>query len=68
MRGGRLVLAGVTFTLSPGESMLLRGPNGAGKSSLLRLLAGFLAPSAGALSWGAGRRSRTGPSTAPGCT
>ena len=52
MRGGRLVLAGVTFTLSPGESMLLRGPNGAGKSSLLRLLAGFLAPSAGALSWG----------------
>jgi heme exporter protein A len=51
VRGGRLVLAGVTFALAPGESMLLRGPNGAGKSSLLRLLAGFLAPSAGALWW-----------------
>jgi heme exporter protein A len=52
VRGGRLVLTGVTFALAPGEIMLLRGPNGAGKSSLLRLLAGFLAPSAGALSWG----------------
>jgi heme exporter protein A len=52
VRGGRLVLTGVTFALAPGEIMLLRGPNGAGKSSLLRLLAGFLAPSAGMLSWG----------------
>ena len=51
MRGGRLVLAGVTFALAPGEILLLRGPNGAGKSSLLRLLAGFLAPSAGKLWW-----------------
>jgi heme exporter protein A len=51
VRGGRLVLAGVTFALAAGEIMLLRGPNGAGKSSLLRLLAGFLAPSAGALWW-----------------
>ena len=50
-RAGHLVLAGVTFALSPGEALLLRGPNGAGKSSLLRVLAGFLAPSAGALLW-----------------
>jgi heme exporter protein A len=41
----------VSFGLAPGEALLLRGPNGAGKSSLLRLLAGFLAPSAGALWW-----------------
>jgi heme exporter protein A len=51
VRGGRLVLAGVTFALSRGDVLLLRGPNGSGKSSLLRLLAGFLAPSAGALRW-----------------
>jgi heme exporter protein A len=51
VRGGRLVLTGVTFALAPGEIMLLRGPNGAGKSSLLRLLAGFLAPSAGGVRW-----------------
>ena len=51
MRGGRLVFTGVSFALAPGEVLLLRGPNGAGKSSLLRMLAGFLAPSAGALWW-----------------
>jgi heme exporter protein A len=45
------VLAGATCALSPGEALLLRGANGAGKSSLLRMLAGFLAPSAGALWW-----------------
>jgi heme exporter protein A len=50
-RGGRLVFEQVSFALAPGEALLLRGPNGAGKSSLLRLLAGFLAPSAGALWW-----------------
>jgi heme exporter protein A len=51
-RGGALVFAGVSFALSPGEALILRGPNGAGKSSLLRLLAGFLEPAAGGLSWG----------------
>jgi heme exporter protein A len=51
VRGGRLVFEGVSFALAPGEALLLRGPNGAGKSSLLRLLAGWLAPSAGALWW-----------------
>ena len=51
VRGGRLVFEGVSFALARGEALLLRGPNGAGKSSLLRLLAGFLAPGAGALWW-----------------
>ena len=51
VRGGRLVFEGVSFALAPGGALLLRGPNGAGKSSLLRLLAGFLRPSAGALWW-----------------
>ena len=51
VRGGRLVFEGVSFALAPGEALLLSGPNGAGKSSLLRLLAGFLAPGAGALWW-----------------
>jgi heme exporter protein A len=60
MRGGRLVFAGVSFTLDPGEALLLKGPNGAGKSSLLRLLAGLLKPAAGGLSWN-GRPVRDDP-------
>ncbi len=55
MRGGRRVFAGLSFALAPGDVLVLRGPNGSGKSSLLRVLAGFLAPAAGRLAWaGAG--------------
>jgi heme exporter protein A len=50
-RGGRLVFAELSFRLEPGDVLLLQGPNGTGKSSLLRLLAGFLAPDAGTISW-----------------
>jgi heme exporter protein A len=49
------VFAGLSFALAPGEVLVLRGPNGSGKSSLLRLLAGFLAPAAGRLAWAGGR-------------
>jgi heme exporter protein A len=45
------VFAGLSFALSPGDVLVLRGPNGSGKSSLLRLLAGFLAPVAGQIAW-----------------
>lgn len=45
------MFAGVAFALEPGEALVLRGPNGSGKSSLLRILAGFLAPVAGRLAW-----------------
>lgn len=40
-RGGLPVLAGVSFTISPGQALILRGPNGAGKTTLLRTLAGL---------------------------
>lgn len=43
-------LAGVTAALEPGEVTVICGPNGAGKSSLLALLAGLIAPDAGAVS------------------
>jgi len=41
-RGGRLLFEDLSFTLSPGEGLLVTGPNGAGKTSLLRQLAGLL--------------------------
>jgi heme exporter protein A len=46
--GGRRAVDEVSFTLDGGECLALFGPNGAGKTTLLRLLAGLLAPSAGA--------------------
>lgn len=46
-RGGRTVLAGITFRLAPGEALVVTGPNGIGKSTLLSTLAGLLPHSAG---------------------
>ena len=46
-RGGRMLFRGLSFTLNPGDALILSGPNGVGKSSLLRLAAGLLKPFAG---------------------
>jgi heme exporter protein A len=45
--GSRQAVAGVTFSLAPGDCLAVFGPNGAGKTTLLRLLAGLLKPSSG---------------------
>ena len=50
-RGERPVFAGLSFSLRPGEALLLRGPNGSGKTSLLRIMAGLAAPELGELRW-----------------
>jgi heme exporter protein A len=49
MRGGRLVFRDTGFSVSAGQALSLEGPNGAGKTSLLRMIAGFLAPAAGTI-------------------
>jgi heme exporter protein A len=41
-RGGRIVFRDLSFSLVPGEALLVTGPNGAGKTSLLRQVAGLL--------------------------
>ncbi len=38
----------VTFEVSEGEVVAFLGPNGAGKSTTMKLLTGYLSPSAGA--------------------
>jgi heme exporter protein A len=45
--GSRKAVAGLTFSLAPGDCLAVFGPNGAGKTTLLRLLAGLLKPSTG---------------------
>ncbi len=48
--GGRAaVVEGISFTVAPGEFVVLIGANGTGKSTLLRLLAGLLAPTSGSV-------------------
>lgn len=46
-RGGVRVLTGVSFTLGPGQALVLRGPNGVGKTTLLRTVAGLQPPMEG---------------------
>jgi len=48
-RGGETVFSAVGFALGQSDSLIVTGPNGAGKSTLLRVVAGLLAPSAGAV-------------------
>jgi len=46
-RGARRLFEHLNFTLQAGQVLAVEGANGAGKTSLLRLIAGFLAPAAG---------------------
>lgn len=50
-RGGRILFAGLDFSLSEGDAALALGRNGAGKSSLLRVLAGLIPPFTGSIKW-----------------
>jgi ABC-2 type transport system ATP-binding protein len=47
--GGTLALRDLTLSVLPGQCLGLLGENGAGKSTLVRLLMGFIAPTAGSL-------------------
>ena len=45
--GGKLAVDDLTFTVAPGEVLGFLGANGAGKSTTMRMIAGFIAPTAG---------------------
>lgn len=54
-RGDRLLFEGLSFAVAPGGALHLEGRNGSGKSSLLRIIAGLLAPVDGAVTGGGAR-------------
>ena len=47
--GGRRLLSGFTYTILRDERMAIVGPNGCGKTTMLRMLAGELAPDEGSV-------------------
>jgi heme exporter protein A len=49
MRGERLLFRDLNFRVAAGEVLSVEGPNGAGKTSLLRIVAGFVAPAQGSV-------------------
>ena len=58
-RGGRSLFSDLSFAVDGGEALLLLGPNGAGKTTLIRILAGLLAPAAGAVRLDGGDAERS---------
>jgi ATP-binding cassette subfamily F protein 3 len=48
--GSEIILDGVSFRVGPGERLAVVGRNGTGKTTLLRILAGELAPDGGEVS------------------
>lgn len=51
--GEQRVLWGLSFQIESGERVVIHGPSGCGKTTVLRLLAGFMAPDEGTILIGA---------------
>jgi heme exporter protein A len=64
VRGGREVFSGLDFQANSAEALAVTGPNGSGKTSLLRLIAGLLAPAGGAIDLEGGEAELTLPEQA----
>ncbi|KAH8972766.1 hypothetical protein BDL97_01G008800 [Sphagnum fallax] len=51
MRNEQVIIRNVNMTLHEGSGLIITGPNASGKSTFLRVLCGFIKPSAGRLLW-----------------
>lgn len=64
--GDKLAVDDLCFTVSPGEVLGFLGANGAGKSTTMRMIAGFIAPTAGTVTV-CGHDIQTAPVAAKSC-
>ncbi len=58
---GAVAAQGINFEVFPSERLIILGPSGCGKSSILKAVAGYLAPAEGSVKFGS--RVVTGPSS-----
>jgi len=63
--GGAPVLDGVDVSVEEGDRVCLLGINGAGKSSLIKVMAGIVAPDGGKVLWRSGARITFLPQDVP---
>ena len=56
-----VLLDGLSFVIEPGESVAIVGPSGCGKTTLLKLMLGIYAPTAGEILVGGVPLARAGP-------
>jgi heme exporter protein A len=62
-RGDDLIFVNISFRLTEGDALVLTGRNGSGKSTLLRVVAGFLRPEKGSVTFtNSGGRTNRRPS------
>ncbi|MEW8459930.1 MAG: cytochrome c biogenesis heme-transporting ATPase CcmA [Candidatus Thiodiazotropha endolucinida] len=61
IRDDRVLLEDLSFSINPGQALVLEGRNGSGKTSLLRILCGIRLPESGALLWEGKDIFRLGP-------
>jgi heme exporter protein A len=50
-RGHTRLFTGLSFTVEPGQVLVVTGANGTGKTTMLRMLAGLSSPEAGEIRW-----------------
>ncbi len=61
IRDDRVLFDDLSFTISPGEALVLEGRNGSGKTSLLRIICGIRLPESGQVLWEGEDIFRLGP-------
>jgi heme exporter protein A len=61
IRDDRILFEDLSFSVNPGQALVLEGRNGSGKTSLLRILCGIRLPESGEIAWNGKDIFKLGP-------